>query len=78
MATTYKQKIFGELDAIPEEMMPHFYRIIHTLCTEFTKPEVETKTRGSLKGIWGDMKIEESLIKEARSSLFTYEREIKG
>jgi hypothetical protein len=78
MATTYKQKLFGELNAIPEEMIPRFYRIIHALCLEFTHTAVETKSRGSLKGIWGDIKIEESLIKEARNSLFTYEREIKG
>jgi len=78
MATTYKQKLFGELNAIPEELLPRFYRIIHALCTEFTHSATESKTRGSLKGIWGDVKIDESVFTEAKRSLFTYEREIKG
>jgi hypothetical protein len=78
MATTYKQKLFGELNAIPEELLPRFYRIIHALCTEFTHSAAETKTRGSLKGIWGDVKIDESVFTEAKRSLFKYERETKG
>lgn len=73
MATTYKQKLLGEINAIPEDMLPRFYRIIHTLRTEMTRQTAQTTTRGSLKGIWGGVTIDEALISEARKSLFPYE-----
>ncbi len=73
MATTYKQKLLGEINEIPEDLLPRFYRIIHTLRTELTHQAATTPTRGSLRGIWKGIKIDESLIFEAKKSLFSYE-----
>lgn len=37
MATTYKQKLIGEINAVPENLLPRFYRIMHILRTELTR-----------------------------------------
>lgn len=73
MATTYKQKLLGEINAVPEDLLPRFYRIIHTLRTEMTRQAVQTTARGSLRGIWGSVTVDDQLFDEARRSLFTYE-----
>lgn len=74
MATTYKQKLIGEINDLPDELIPRFYRILRTLRSEFTnKAAVVPKRRGSLRGIWGDLAIDESKIIEAKKSLFLYE-----
>ena len=52
MATTYKQKLIGEINAVPENFLPRFYRIMHILRTELTRQATTTRARGSLKGIW--------------------------
>ena len=78
MATTYKQKLIGEINALPEELIPRFYRIVRTLRSELTnKPAVMPK-RGSLRGIWGNVAIDESKIFEAKKSLFSYEIKEQG
>jgi len=69
MASPYKQKLLGEINEVPEKLLPRFYRIIHTLRKELTNQVTSTPTRGSLKGIWGESTINESLIAEARESL---------
>ena len=77
MATTYKQKLIGEINALPEELIPRFYRIVRTLRSELSNKVVVMPKRGSLKGIWGNVKIEESQIVQAKKSLFSYERKEK-
>jgi hypothetical protein len=78
MATTYKQKLIGEINSLPEDLMPRFYRIVRTLRSELTnKTEVKTK-RGSLRGIWGNLEIDETHISAARKSLFSYEYKEEG
>jgi len=77
MATTYKQKLIGEINALPEELIPRFYRIVRTLRSELSNKAVVMPKRGSLKGIWGHVEIEESQILEAKKSLFSYERKEK-
>lgn len=73
MAMTYKQKLIGEINSLPEDLMPRFYRIVRTLRSELTnKTAVKTK-RGSLRGIWGNLEIDETHISAARKSLFSYE-----
>jgi hypothetical protein len=47
---------------------------VHALRAELTPRTEATNTRGSLKGIWGDMRIDEGLITEAKNSLFPYEK----
>lgn len=73
MATTYKQKLISEINALPEDLMPSFYRIVRTLRTELTHQIAVTPKRGSLKGIWGSLEIDESHIFAAKKSLFSYE-----
>lgn len=73
MATTYKQKLIGEINALPEELIPRFYRIVRTLRSELSKKEAVLPKRGSLRGIWGNLEIEESHIFAAKKSLFSYE-----
>ena len=73
MATTYKQKLIGEINAIPDELMPRFYRIVRTLRSELSNKEIVISKRGSLRGIWGNCKIDESQILEAKKSIFSYE-----
>jgi len=73
MATTYKQKLIGEINAVPENLLPRFYRIMHTLRTELTRPATTNRARGSLKGIWKGDNIDESLLAESKKSLFPYE-----
>ncbi len=68
MLSTYKEKILKELDGVPREMMPKFYKIIHLLATELIPKTKETGKRGSLKGIWKGSQVDESLFLEARKS----------
>lgn len=73
MSTTYKQKLIGEINSIPDDLIPRFYRIVRTLRSELTnKTAVKTK-RGSLRGIWGNLEIDETNISAAKKSLFSYE-----
>jgi hypothetical protein len=73
MATTYKQKLIGEINALPEELIPRFYRIVRTLRSELTNKTGVMPKRGSLRGIWGNLEIDESHIFAAKKSLFSYE-----
>ncbi|PIP05902.1 MAG: hypothetical protein COX52_09410 [Syntrophobacterales bacterium CG23_combo_of_CG06-09_8_20_14_all_48_27] len=69
----YKQKLISEINALPEDLMPRFYRIVRTLRTELTHQTAVTPKRGSLRGIWGSSEIDESHIFTAKKSLFSYE-----
>jgi hypothetical protein len=73
MLSTYKEKILKEIDQVPEDKMPTLYRVIHLLATELMTETKRTGNRGSLKGIWKDSQIDESLLMEAKKSLFPYE-----
>jgi hypothetical protein len=73
MATTYKQKLIGEINSLPEELIPRFYRIVRTLRSELSNKAVVIPKRGSLRGIWGNLDIDESRIVAAKKSLFSYE-----
>jgi hypothetical protein len=78
MPTTYKDKISSELNSIPEDMLPKFYKIFHTLIHEMLPHKKEMTTviaePKSLYGIWSNCEIEDSLIRDARASLFSYEK----
>jgi hypothetical protein len=78
MTTTYKQKLIGEINALPEELIPRFYRIVRSLRSELTKHIEVLPKRGSLRGIWGHVKIDEYHILEAKKSLFSYEHKEEG
>ena len=73
MTTTYKQKLMGEINALPEELMPRFYRIVRTLRSELSNTTKVIPKRGSLRGIWGNVEIKDSHIVAAKKSLFSYE-----
>lgn len=73
MLSTYKEKILKEIEQVPEDKMPTLYRVIHLLATELMAETKKTGNRGSLKGIWKDSQIDESLLMEAKKSLFPYE-----
>ena len=74
MQATYKEKILRELEEVPGEMMPEFYKIIHILATKLIQKKGKAKKRGSLRGIWKGSRIDDALLLEARESLFPYER----
>jgi hypothetical protein len=78
MATTYKQKLIGEINALPEELLPRFYRIVRALRSELTNKTALEPRRGSLRGMWGNLKIDESHIFAAKKSLFSYEYKDDG
>ena len=78
MATTYKQKLIGEINALPEELIPRFYRIVRTLRSELTHQTAVTPKRGSLRGIWGSLEMDESHILAAKKTLFSYEYKEEG
>ncbi len=73
MSSKYKEKIFKELEAIPEKKMGKLYKFIHLLATESTPTVKKTGKHGSLKGIWRGSQIDESIFIEAKRSIFTYE-----
>ena len=73
MASAFKEKILEELDSVPEDMLPKLYKIIHLLTSELVQKEKQTKKRGSLHGIWKNSEIDESLLLEAKKSIFPYE-----
>ena len=78
MPTTYRDKLLVELDMIPETMLPQFYRVFHALIKEMVPLNIErnvaSTSRKSLHGIWGGGSIDDSLVIEARRSLFPYEK----
>jgi len=51
MSMTYKQKLIGEINALPEELIPRFYRIVRTMRSELSNQTAVTPKRGSLRGI---------------------------
>jgi hypothetical protein len=73
MATTYKQKLIGEINALPDDLIPRFYRIVRALRSELTHQTAVAPKRGSLRGIWGSLEIDESHIFAAKKSIFSYE-----
>ena len=78
MTTTYKQKLMGEINALPEELIPRFYRIVRTMRLELINQTAMTPKRGSLKGIWGNLKIDDTNIFLSKKSLFSYEYKDEG
>ena len=73
MASPYKKKILKEIEKIPDEKIPRLYKVIHLLTAELISKTKRIGNRGSLKGIWKDSDIDESLLIKARKSLFPYE-----
>ncbi len=70
----YREKLLREIKAVPQEMTPLLYEIVHLLNTQGDKNSADRKeNRGSLKGIWKGSIIDESLFIKARKSLFSYE-----
>jgi hypothetical protein len=73
-----KQKLIGEINALPEELMHRFYRIVRNLRSELKNKTAVMPQRGSLRGIWGNWEIDESHIFAAKKSLFSYESKDEG
>ncbi len=73
MLSTYKEKILREIEKVPEDKIPKLYKLIHLLTNELMPETKKTGNRGSLKGIWKGSQIDESLVIEAKKSLFPYE-----
>lgn len=68
---SYKELMLREIQTIPESKMMRIYAIMHPLLSALKV----TRKRGSLKGIWKDVKVEDSLLEDAKKSLFSYEDE---
>jgi hypothetical protein len=62
-----------DINEIPGELMPKFYRIVHLLKTELIDKKSKPAKRNSLKGIWKGSQIDDRLFDEAKKSLFRYE-----
>jgi hypothetical protein len=73
MSQVYKEKIFNDIENIPVDLLPKIYRIVHLLKKELVSPKSKYKNRASLRGIWKNSEIDESLFGEAKRSLFKYE-----
>ncbi len=73
MSSPYKDKILKEIETLPEDIMPKLYKIIHLFAVESVMGSKKTGKRGSLRGIWKDSQIDESLFIEAKKSLFPFE-----
>ena len=73
MLSTYKEKILKEIENLPADKIPKFYRFIHLLATQLIAPNKRTGNRGSLKGLWKNSQIDESLFMEAKKSLYPYD-----
>ena len=72
MSQVYKDLIMKDIDNIPLDMLPGFYKIVHTLKQEMVGIKPGRKKRGSLKGIWQGCEIEDALFDEAKKSMFRY------
>ncbi len=75
MYQSYKQRLLDDINDIPADMPPKFYKIVHMLKKELISVPKEGRKRSSLKGIWKDSDVDEQLLDEARKSLFCYEKE---
>lgn len=73
MSQAYKEKIFSDIETIPVYLLPKLYRIVHLLKKELVYPKNKPNNRSSLRGIWKNSEIDESLLDEARRSVFKYE-----
>ena len=73
MISTYKEKLIQEIETIPEEMIPQFYRIINVLKKELVIKPQPVNNKQTLRGIWKGSKISNNLIEQAKGSVFSYE-----
>lgn len=73
MSQIYKEKILQDINEIPVDMLPKFYKILHILKKEMLVPKKGSSNRKSLKGIWKGSEIDDRLFDEAKKSLFKYE-----
>ncbi|MCU0286313.1 MAG: hypothetical protein MUF15_07920 [Acidobacteria bacterium] len=73
MSQAYKEKIFCDIETIPVDLLPKLYRIIHLLKKEMIFQKKKSNNRASLRGIWKGSEIDESLLVEAKRSVFKYE-----
>ena len=73
MLSTYKEKLIQEIETIPDEMIPQFYRIINVLKNEIVNKPQPVNDKQTLRGIWRGSKIKNNLIKQAKDSVFSYE-----
>ncbi|MBI5097765.1 MAG: hypothetical protein HZB30_00805 [Nitrospirae bacterium] len=74
MQPSYKEKIMQDIEKIPADKLPNVYRIIHLLTGEIKAGVKKTGKRVSLRGIWKGSQIDDSLLTDARKSLFPYEK----
>jgi len=73
MSQVYKEKIMQDINEIPVDMLPKFYKIVHLLKKELVSPMGKSNQRNSLKGIWKGSEVDDSLFDEAKKSMFNYE-----
>jgi hypothetical protein len=73
MSEFYKEKILKDINDIPIDMLPKFYKIVHLLKTELINTKSKSNHRSSLKGIWKGSEIDDQLFEEAKKSVFKYE-----
>ena len=77
MASSAKDRLLKGIGELPEEAIPKLYRILRALRIEHNQNDKRSSVRGSLKGIWKDSRVDETLFDEAKHSLFPL-RELLG
>lgn len=77
MESIYKEKIISEIDSIPDDMLPKFYRILSAIKTELLHEGIQKGAQKSLRGIWKNSEIDEGLFLEAKKSVFPYQTKIE-
>ena len=73
MSYVYKEKILKDINDIPVDMLPRFYKIVHLLKTELVHDKKKSGKRCSLRGIWKGVEIDDQLFEDAKRSMFSYE-----
>jgi len=72
MSHVYKEKILKDINDIPVDMLPRFYKIVHLLKNELIHDKKKPGKRYSLKGIWKGTEIDDQLFEDAKKSMFSY------
>lgn len=73
MESIYKEKIINEIEGIPEDMLPKFYRILSAIKIELLEKRAQKGAKKSLRGIWKNSEIDERFFLEAKKSVFPYQ-----
>ena len=73
MHSEIKGKLVKEIESMPENMMPRFYRILKLLKDEMIENKQKTNGKSTLRGIWKGSHVNDKMIESAKKSIFPYQ-----